>query len=273
MLKARIYRRETLFVKFPKELKTDIKRKIGSTWVSDTKDILRGLSKDEEIEFLPDIIGVRPNSEQWNSAVREYWLNYVIDVPEAGLELIIGKGEDGKPLNLPDYIAYNFANKHVLVASTKDQLLNKEAFPYYMVNSQDEDAKIKSAYEVGVLADRAFTALVEKNQEDKARWVYDIVRERDNPINPPEQDMMIMLKSIKDKNPQKFVEAMRDKNLETKFLINQFIRAGVLTKEGNTYFNADQSLGVESELIAYLETPTNQQEKLKLMKRLEATTV
>ena len=273
MLKAKIYRKESLFVKFPKELQSDIKRKIGSTWVSDTKDVLRGLSKEEEKEYLPDIIGIQPTSEQWNGAVRDYWLNYVIDVPKEGKELIIGVDEDGKPLNVPDYIAYNFASKHVSVASTKEQLMNKEAFPYYMVNSADEDAAVQSAYEIGVRADKAFTSLVEKGKEDKARWVYDIVRDRENPINPDQQEMMIMLKQIKDKNPQRFVAAMLDKNLETRYLINQFIRAGVLVKEGNTYFNGDQSLGIESELIAFLEMPTNQDAKLKLMKRLEAQAV
>jgi hypothetical protein len=273
MLKATIYRRENLFIKFPSELKTDIKRKIGSTFVSDTKDVLRGLNKDEEKLYLPDIIGVQPTSEQWNAAVRDYWLNYTIDVPEKGKELIIGKDENGTPINLPDYIAYNFANKHVDVASTDEQLQNKEAFPYYMIDSAKEEAIKVSKFELGVRADKAYVSLFSEDKANKARWVYDLIRDKDQPISPSADDLMMLLKEIKDTKPALFVNTMKDKDIETKFLINQFIRSGVLTKEGNSYFDGDKLLGNEAELIGFLVNPANQADKLKMEQRLHALSV
>lgn len=59
---------------------------------------LKGLTFDEEVAFLPSIIGINPKSEKWTEAVQAYWANISLDVPfnyvngkdEGGVELEVG---------------------------------------------------------------------------------------------------------------------------------------------------------------------------------------
>ncbi len=267
-----IHRRNNMFVKLPKELKVDTKTKIGSTWVRGTTDILRGLSPQEEEKYLPSIIGISPKSEHWVGAVREYWANFIIDVPEAGLQLNISKTDNGEPVNTDHYMKWKFASKHVNVASTDEQLANKDAFPFYMVDSIKEKEEKQSKYELATLSDKAFVKLLEF-EEQRQRYVYDLVRDREHPLNPSGEDMMLLLRGVKEKNPARFIDAMKDKDAEYKYLINQLLRAGVISKEGDTFFDGDKTLGKQAELIAWLKEPANQADKLKLEKRLSASTI
>jgi len=63
------------------------KSKIGSSLTSSGSS-LRGLTFEEEILLLPNIIGKAPSSQEWNKATDDYWANISVSVPaRTGVEL------------------------------------------------------------------------------------------------------------------------------------------------------------------------------------------
>lgn len=67
--------------------------KVGSSFRNG--DVNRGLTRDEEHKLLPDIVGSNPQSQDWNSTVREYWANISATIPvsktvEGGRKLEVG---------------------------------------------------------------------------------------------------------------------------------------------------------------------------------------
>lgn len=65
-------------------------RRIGAS-LGKGGDVVRGLSFEEEKKYLPDVIGVSPQSNDWQKATRNYWANITTEVPpDTGLELEVG---------------------------------------------------------------------------------------------------------------------------------------------------------------------------------------
>ena len=60
-----------------KFIRDEVTKKIGSTWKRGTRDILRAIEGVEESYYLPDLMGIRVDSEQWNGKSREFWANSV----------------------------------------------------------------------------------------------------------------------------------------------------------------------------------------------------
>ena len=103
--------------------------------------------------------------------------------------------------------------------------------------------------------------------------IIDIVNDN---MTDMEIEMMLLAKSqmLPEKNKDgeyvhKFVRTCKDPNLSVKANIVEFLNAGLLTKEGNTYFNGDEGLGSLKETIAKLKEKTYSGELLKLQSRLE----
>jgi len=59
------------------------KSKIGSSLKG--VSALRGMSHLEEIKYLPDVIGISPQDNEWRMRAQEYWNNISVIVPSDGL--------------------------------------------------------------------------------------------------------------------------------------------------------------------------------------------
>lgn len=270
-----------------KYIKDEVTKKIGSTWKAGTRDILRGLTPDEEKKYLPSMLGVRLDSEQWNPKVLDHWANFTVSVPtdENGLELEIGfKVVDesqnlAEPINLKNYMEYNFAKQHSQVAATDEQIDNKFTYTYYIVDRSKDDKAREESYDIRKRASKLFNRFVDTDSEkNKIDWILETkggqkgTGIRVDNLSPKQKE--IELEKIKDRNPSLFVEIAEDENLAVKAFIYRAASVGIINMEGNSYFYGSQVLGSnEKETIAYLKNQNNQQTKLAIQEKVKAIRV
>jgi hypothetical protein len=267
-----------------REIKDDVIKKVGSTWKAGTSDIVRGLRREvkyvntvtgevqivnEEAKYLPKIIGIAPTSEQWESAAKEYWCDYVIAVPlTSSKALEIGFTPAGDPINLANYIAYCFCKDTKYVAVTKEEIDNRtsEEFKFYIedktagMERQKQEAKNRREIE------KVFLSLAAaKLPEDIAKidYILQLIGGQDGTGMvtthiADKEDKLLYLEQAKTKFPKEFFALASDKDLRTKALIRNAIRIERLKQEGSYYFIAGTRVASsQAELIAYLTDPNN----------------
>lgn len=267
-----------------KEIKDDVIKKVGSSWKSGTRDIVRGLKRDtryvnsvtgeiitvnEETKYLPNIIGVSPTSEQWESATKEYWCDYVISVPLTSFKpLEIGFTQAGNPINLADYIAYCFCADTKYVAVSKEDVDNRtsEHFKFYIEDKTAGLVRQKAEAQRRREIDKVYLQLTSaKLPEEIAKidYILQLIGGQDGTGIVTEhivdkEDKLLYLEQTKNKFPQEFYALASDPDLRTKALIRNAIRIQRIKQEGTYYFyDGTRIANSQKELIAYLTDPNN----------------
>lgn len=269
-------------------IRDEVTKKIGSTWKAGTKDIIRGLSAREAEFYLPAILGVRKESEQWNEKVKEYWANFVIEIPNdtKGVELEVGfkltslniPDSNVEPINLEDYIKFQFAKEHSSVATTPEQLDNMFIHTYYVIDKGLEIEKEQAAYQGRRLANKLFNTLIESKDEaakNKIDWILETVGGPKqlgiNVDNLSSAQKELELEKTMNQDLSRFIEIVEDKHLATKALLRKAIGYGLILQDGNSYFIENKVIGSsQKEAIGYLENTANQKDKLLIIERLKS---
>ncbi len=254
----------------PKALRGEIQKKISSVWLRESQDLLRGLTSEEEVKYLPSIVGIQPKSEHWEARIREYWADMTIPIPEQGIELNITKKENGEPVNLMDYIKYNFIMKHPEVAKTEEEKENVTFFKFVLVDLAEAKKAEVNAYKAKKDADAAFVLLTQGETADKKRirHLLEVLKQTGESFRGLEPlELEMLLNEKKDANPIAFLEATKDPQLSEKATLAVWLEAGVITMNGNTYFNGADPMGTLEEAIVYLNSPSKSGEVAALKER------
>jgi hypothetical protein len=260
-----------------KAIRDEVTIKLGSEWKHGTRDIVRGLNREEEAKYLPQLIGLNgPKSEKWEEKALEHWANFGFTLPnnDVGIELEIGfkldENSEVVPINLEDYIKYNWAiglRKQVIGEYDDNILPQHVARIIDKGKKQDEKeqlfAKLKDV-------NRDFLKLIRSDDpkdRDKIDWILET-------MGGPEGDGLIItslspiqremeLEKVKEKNINKFSEILSDQFLELKATIRKAISYGVsqLKLEGNTYFYGNVALGELDGAIGYFSDPSHVRER------------
>ena len=257
----------------PKELRSEVKKKIASHWVGGTKDLLRGLTQDEEKEYLPEVVGISTKSEHWDAKIRQFWADFEISVPEEGLKIDITKDvKTGKYKNVNDMIIYKFCLNHFEVAVRPEELAEKDAFPFHIVNEEVEQKKDFEVYELRKKANAEFHNLVNGEDRSKIEHVFYLIRENSELMPSGSEALEMRLEQLKDKFPNKFSAIISDENLKYKAFIFKALENRIIIKSGNTYYDGDAPLGELNDAILWLKNPINSSSFLALKERLKAVT-
>lgn len=254
----------------PKALRGEIQKKISSVWLRESQDLLRGLSSEEELKYLPSIVGIQPKSEHWEARIREYWADMTIPIPEQGIELNITKKENGEPVNLMDYIKYNFIMKHPEVAKTEEEKENVTFFKFVLVDLAEAKKAEVNAYKAKKDADAAFVLLTQGETADKKRirHLLEVLKQTGESFRGLDaMELEMLLNEKKDANPIAFLEATKDPQLSEKATLAVWLEAGIVTINGNTYFNGGDPMGTLEEAIVYLNSPSKSGEVAALKER------
>lgn len=263
-------------------------KKIGSQFARGTRDVIRGLSPEEELEYMPRILGLSPTSDNWNAALQTRWAEFGIDVPsddysEQGVELEVGFKENPKkpgtaiPINLDGYIKYNFCKANSDVATTDEQLDNPFLFTYYIIDKarkvMDDENRFVRMKAINRLFDQLI-ASTDANERNKIQWILETEGGSDGVgINTAGYSIVqkeMELEKFKDAFPTKFEELVKDPNLETKALIRKAVELSVINQEGNSYFLDSKVIGSSLlDTVGYLSNPANQTDKLTIIARLD----
>ncbi len=285
----------------PPALRGDVSREVGPSFEpAPSKSVCRGLNVHLEKHLLPEYVGVNANSPEFPSKATEYWNNWGMEAREEGTELNISTvkkkirsafNQDEEvivdfPLVPEDYISYNMIMQNPKVGKTKTDLENIEMWEFYVVDLAEQEAAEKVNYNLEKEAMLEFALLVADSKINKKKilQILNIMKEPGEVIHPsiPDDVLERMLLKKSKMAPEKnkdngklfhpFVQVATDPLLKYKAFISELLNYGILTKEGNTYFNGDEALGGLKETIAKLQEPTYSGEKLKLQSRLEDAT-
>lgn len=266
----------------PKELEREVTRHIGSEFRAGTRDCIRGLNTLQERVFLPDLIGVGPDSIDFNKKVRDFWADFTIEPTVEGVKLNIAtekktvKNREGEsvevdtPVVLEDYMVYQFAKQSSKVAKTRDDI-ESETFMFVLLDLAEEQRLKRVAFDSKKSAMVNFARLTsEKTPESKLDWVIRTLKGIDEyfdfSITRAEKEMYLESKLAE--NPVLFNQKYEDPDLETKALLFEAIEMRQITIEGNYYFLQDENLGTEKSAIDYLTAPANSAKVLALKARL-----
>ena len=108
-----------------KQIRDEVIKKISPGWKKGTKDVNRGLTREEELLYLPSLIGVKPEAPDWENKTKLFWFDLSIPIPAQGIEFEAGfklkpNGIDAEPIDIIGYIYYNVARTHSRVANEDD---------------------------------------------------------------------------------------------------------------------------------------------------------
>lgn len=267
----------------PNDVFKDAITKIGSEWKADTRSIIRGLNHEEEIAYLPKILGLSASSPQWDSAVELYWEDFSIRVPNEGVKLEIWTDQYGRPSesNLKDYIMYRFCQQSSKVATSAAELENAAVFPYFVQddakNTMDKHQRIQVMKKASLEHMKLFKADNAGNVNmNKINWVLEIYKRTDTTLGllnrmPVEEKEVYLYEKSKDK-PEEFLNIVEDPSLEHKAFISECIGASILTRIGNVILNGEEKLGdTLEEAVLYLTNPKNSKMMITLSERLKVS--
>ena len=253
MSKKVFLRRQDLGGHLPKAVKAEAKTRLSSVYVN--RQPLKGFSPDEEKKYMQGILDVSPEHVDWPKHSKNFWADMTIPVGFTGVELEIGKDDNGSPISIMDWIKYNFALKHPYVALTKAEMKADITKKFYIQDLSREDKVKNNSIKLKKDADKEFIKVSSdlKNMKRILRLMSST-----NPDRMTEDQIENSLYELKNSDPKKFVRIATDKNLELRAEIDELVSAGVLRKIGNQVIFIDEVLGETIEdTIVYLKDKKN----------------
>jgi hypothetical protein len=264
--------------------------KIGSSFASGGSDVLRGLSNEEEMKYLPDVIGGNPKNEGWEKATKDYWINITKTIPPpdkdgtGGLKLEVGRtyfsqeDEDfdmyctdeslkrGKPISMSDFILWRYCLKYNRVANSIDDIYKSPKIDFYLYSKEEEIKAKKSNFKIIKDANQLFySKMADRSWVD---WVLRVFVSGDKEAtifikdldSTEEDEKDIELEKYVKKSPERFLTIGTDANLELRSFIELCVATNKLTRLANTdtLLMGDVTLGNSTnEAIAFLKNPKN----------------
>lgn len=279
------------------------KQKIGSGFKGSS--VLRGLSFKEEIKYLKEIIGLSPESPNWEMTTKTYWANISKDVPKDGVILEVGlkytSKEDyeydqkeaprdfngtltehkGYPINMADYILWRYCLLYSRVANTPEDIGKSPKIEFYLFNKDKEIAdKAKILNSKRKAQQVMWKRLSERDWVD---YVLTVLMAQDKGQNKKdvrtlaamsEEEKDIMLDELVTGNPSGFLAIAEDKNLEIKSFIELCIASGKLERIPNTDTITMDGTALGNSLmeaVSFLNNPKNNQVYLTLKAQMKIT--
>lgn len=243
-------------------------QKIGSSITGVRAMIARD---DEMAAYLPKIIGVSPNSQNWGEKLENYWESMSIPVPEHGLELEVGfvynenlpaskdliarnkdictsakafaeyvdteiKDEDkymyGIPLNLGNFILFRYCSSYKPVANNIDSVNKSKDIRFYFVDQSYMDQRAEKLLKLRDEAGLAYYSVIGKIDEVR-NLLYAMGLGYESEGKTETQTIMI-LERIRNEEPQRLIEAFKDATVANKAFIERCIIRGLLSRQINS---------------------------------------
>ena len=150
----------------PKEVRANAISKISSVYVN--RQPLKGIEGEEAKKIMNGFLDVAPDHVDWPKFEKMFWTNLTIKVPFEGLELEIGKDENGIPYNLTDYLKYRFCLKHPYVSDDKDNIQGRQKF--YFVDTEKDIREENKKVKVRKEADKEFIKASSNEKKNRRKY-------------------------------------------------------------------------------------------------------
>lgn len=224
---------------------------------------LRGLEYEEEVKYLPEIIGVSPNDNEWRKMVQDYWNNISVPIPADGvttnklqgkvLRFTIGfttkeaKEEFEKLISLEekaeaskkgevleglhDYILFRYCLVYGKVANRFEDIGKSAKILFYLYSTENETKVEHAKFKLRVKANELFTKmLMDKELIDSVLLLF----EQDMSAYETLQDKHLALEALIKARPLDFIRFAEDDNLQIKADIKTAAERGIIKNPSNT---------------------------------------
>jgi hypothetical protein len=227
---------------------------IGSFYKVFGKVFASGLTREEEMLLLPELLGVFPeDKKEFRAAVNAYYRNINTKVPPEGLKLNIGTEKGGAisdtniPLNIDNYLTYRHAVKHPSVAMSKENA-ERMGFlaQFYIV---DKVKEIASASKINKLEDDASMHYFEaRDNSFKTEQMLTLMGIKAGGLTAKERPIRLKKLATIDPNQsdtvnikrlEKFIAVAKDKDLATKYDIVEMVRVDILERVKMKYLDKE----------------------------------
>jgi hypothetical protein len=243
--------------------------KLSSVFVN--RQPLKGFDPKDEKKYLEGILDVDPAHHSWPAHTKTFWAELRIKVGFEGVELEIGKDDNGWPLQIMDWIHYNFAIRHPHVALSEGEMNSQYTKRFYIQDLSKDEMKKNLTIQSKKDADKEFIKI--SSDKKKMAWVLRLISSINPDIMSREQ-IENSLYDLKEKDHKKFFKIVSDKNLEMKAEIEEMVSAGVLRKIGNQLIFIDEILGdTLDDAIIHLKDKKNSGKLTILRAKLKELTV
>lgn len=230
---------------------------------------LRGLTHEEEVKYMPDIINFSPNDVDWRRATKDYWNNISVVIPADGAtaEQLQGKildftvnfknEEDRKTFEslldftkkaemlskldkdnainiiygVEDYVLFQFATKSSSVANTIKDSRKSPKIKFYLYSKDVETKAQYSLFKLRNEAKKRFIGIMDNEAVVDALLVmFDQSLVSFDDLSGKH----LALEVYADKHPKEFIEFTKDKTLQVKSFIAKASNYGIINKPSNS---------------------------------------
>jgi hypothetical protein len=265
MSKKVTLRQKDVLNHLPKEVRAEAVYKLSSVFVD--RQPLRGFTGEEENRYLKGQVDVAPEHVEWPRHTKEFWVNLTIPVGWTGIELEVGVDDNDNPLNILDFIKYNFALKHPQVALTKEEMEGSQNKRFYIQDLTRDDKVRNNDIQIRKDADKEF---IKVSTDVKSMKRILRILSNVNPDRLTSEQVENSLYELKNKDPKKFFKIATDKNLELKSEIEEMVSANVVRRIGNQVVFLDDVLGDTLEdTIIHLKDKKNSGKLITLRAKLK----
>lgn len=260
-MEIQIRRRESKSY-LPPEVVADSKKILASIYINQGP-----LRVDGTEELVADLIGARTTDQNFSKLFNEWWADLRIDIPMEGYTLNIAKNESGKPLKIRDYLIYEWAKIHKLVAQTRAEMETNPFKQFYIYNPEVETGFVNKAV---VMKRKAYALFATISDDDhKMNHIIRLLSNTD-PRNMNKLQKENFISELIENDSQKFLVIAQDKHLETKSEIEELVSANVVSKIGNQYYYIEEKLGENiEEAVLYWNDKKNSQRVLEMKAKLK----
>lgn len=236
-------------------------RKVGSSLNGNGP--LRGLEYEEEVKYLPEIIGVSPNDNEWRKMVSDYWNNISVPIPADGvtanklqgkvLRFVVGfkseadkdafekvlsleeKGEASKKgevlEGLHDYILFRYCLVYGKVANRYEDVGKSPKILFYLYSTENETKVEHAKFKLRMKANELFTKmLMDFTLIDSILLMLD----QDLSAYETPQDKHLALEALVKTRTLDFIKYAEDENLQIKSSIRKAVDKGIIKNPANT---------------------------------------
>lgn len=261
MNKKTIYvKRREPSTRLAKEIAQDTVMKIGGG-LTQTGTPLKGISFEEEVKYLPRIVGIPADHIEFTSRVDKWYSNLSINIPYTGLTIELAFDDKEEPVNVRDFLYWKFLLAHPSVAADKQSMFSNPNYRCYIEDVQTTsnneskllDVKRKAYIEFSKIVDDearmdvVIRQLAIQNGETAAKY-----------IKMDFKDKQVAFSKFMEKDYDKFLKVATEENSELKAEIFTMIEFGLLTKAGERIIYKSLPLGENmDETIAFLKSPAN----------------
>lgn len=226
--------------------------------------------KEKEKALLTAMLTIDPNHVDFRAKADKFWQNlrYKIDVDGLIFDITV---INNFPVNVSDYIGYEFAKKHPLVAKNKEEGEANGVYEFYVYNPEEARLTESKKIQAKMQAYEEFNKIVASVDKEEILNRVILLLANESPYRMVFEDKFQKVHKLVEEKPQAFVKTVQDKNLEQKYFVASCLQKGVLKKVGDLIMYDEKGLGTTlADAAAYIHSAQNTELFLSLRERLSS---